>query len=41
MQIAFFAVAKIPKSERGDAIFAKKTCDLSYSAATARTFRAL
>jgi hypothetical protein len=31
MQIAFFAVAKIPKSERGDAIFAKKTCNLLFS----------
>jgi hypothetical protein len=31
MQIAFFAVAKIPASERGDSVFAKKTCDLLYS----------
>lgn len=30
MQIAFFAVAKIPESERGDRYFAKKTCDLLY-----------
>jgi silicon transporter len=30
MQIAFFAVAKIPKSERGDSYFAKKTCDLLF-----------
>ena len=30
MQIAFFAVAKIPKSERGDATFAKKTCELLF-----------
>lgn len=30
MQIAFFAVAKIPKSERGDNIFAKKTCELLF-----------
>jgi len=30
MQIAFFAVAKIPESERGDAPFAKKTCDLLF-----------
>jgi hypothetical protein len=27
MQIAFFAVAKIPASERGDSVF-KKTCEL-------------
>ena len=31
MQIAFFAVAKLPKSERGDAPFAKKTCDLLFN----------
>jgi hypothetical protein len=31
MQIAFFAVARIPKSERGDATFAKKTCNLLFS----------
>jgi hypothetical protein len=30
MQIAFFAVAKIPASERGDSIFAKKTCELLF-----------
>jgi silicon transporter len=30
MQIAFFAVAKIPKAERGDSVFAKKTCDLLF-----------
>eukprot|EP00593_Proboscia_inermis_P014195 CAMPEP_0171311430 /NCGR_PEP_ID=MMETSP0816-20121228/21677_1 /TAXON_ID=420281 /ORGANISM="Proboscia inermis, Strain CCAP1064/1" /LENGTH=514 /DNA_ID=CAMNT_0011796207 /DNA_START=31 /DNA_END=1575 /DNA_ORIENTATION=+ len=30
MQIAFFAVAKIPASERGDSYFAKKTCDLLF-----------
>jgi hypothetical protein len=27
MQIAFFAVAKIPAKERGDSVFAKKTCE--------------
>jgi silicon transporter len=31
MQIAFFAVAKVPKSERGDSVFAKKTCELLFS----------
>jgi silicon transporter len=30
MQIAFFAVAKIPKAERGDSVFAKKTCELLF-----------
>mmetsp|Transcript_45417 Transcript_45417/g.84097 ORF Transcript_45417/g.84097 Transcript_45417/m.84097 type:complete len:504 (-) Transcript_45417:182-1693(-) len=30
MQIAFFAVAKLQKSERGKAKFAMKTCDLLY-----------
>jgi hypothetical protein len=30
MQIAFFAVAKIQESERGDNIWAKKTCDLLF-----------
>ena len=30
MQIAFFAVAKIPKAERGDHKFAKMTCDLLF-----------
>jgi silicon transporter len=30
MQIAFFAVAKIPASERGDSVFAKKTCELLF-----------
>lgn len=30
MQIAFFAVAKIPASERGDSMFAKKTCELLF-----------
>jgi silicon transporter len=30
MQIAFFAVAKIPKSERGDSIYAMKTCELLF-----------
>ena len=30
MQIAFFAVTKLPKSERGDAPFAKKTCELLF-----------
>lgn len=30
MQIAFFAVAKIPKAERGDSFFAKKTCELLF-----------
>jgi hypothetical protein len=29
MQIAFFAVAKIPASER-DSVFAKKTCELLF-----------
>jgi hypothetical protein len=32
MQIAFFAVAKIPASERGDSVFAKKTCELLFKA---------
>merc|ERR1719276_331422 len=31
MQIAFFAVAKLKASERGDSFFAMKTCDLLYS----------
>jgi len=31
MQIAFFAVAKIPAADRGDSIWAKKTCDVLYS----------
>jgi hypothetical protein len=30
MQIAFFAVAKVTKEERGDSIFAKKTCELLF-----------
>lgn len=30
MQIAFFAVAKLPDSERGDATFTKKTCELLF-----------
>jgi silicon transporter len=30
MQIAFFAVAKLPASERGEGTFAKKTCDLLF-----------
>ena len=30
MQIAFFAVAKVTKEERGSSIFAKKTCDLLF-----------
>lgn len=30
MQIAFFAVAKVPATERGDSIFAKKTCELLF-----------
>jgi hypothetical protein len=30
MQIAFFAVAKIPASERGDSMWAKKTCELLF-----------
>jgi silicon transporter len=30
MQIAFFAVANIPKSERGDSTFALKTCELLF-----------
>jgi hypothetical protein len=37
MQIAFFAVAKIPASERGDSVFAKKTCELLFRG-EARTF---
>jgi len=31
MQIAFFAVAKLRESERGDSVFAKKTCHLLFS----------
>jgi len=31
MQIAFFAVAKLTKEERGSSFFAMKTCDLLYS----------
>ena len=31
MQIAFFAVAKLPEDERGEARFAKMTCDLLFS----------
>lgn len=31
MQIAFFAVAKLPAAERGNGFFAKKTCDLLFS----------
>merc|ERR1712134_162822 len=31
MQIAFFAVAKIEAKDRGDNVWAKKTCDLLYS----------
>jgi len=30
MQVAFFAVAKVPKSERGDSPFAIKTCELLF-----------
>jgi hypothetical protein len=30
MQIAFFAVARIPADERGNSIFAKKTCELLF-----------
>ena len=30
MQIAFFAVSRIPEDERGDSIFAKKTCDILF-----------
>eukprot|EP01083_Nonionella_stella_P150630 480183_1 len=30
MQIAFFAVAKLPASERGDSVFAVKTCNLLF-----------
>ena len=30
MQIAFFAVAKIPASERGDSMWSKKTCELLF-----------
>merc|ERR1712127_625685 len=30
MQIAFFAVSKFPKNERGDSKFAKLTCDLLF-----------
>jgi len=31
MQIAFFAVAKIPASERGESVWAQRTCNLLYS----------
>ena len=31
MQIAFFAVAKIPAADRGESIWSKKTCNLLYS----------
>ena len=31
MQIAFFAVAKIPKADRGDNIWAKRTCELLFT----------
>jgi silicon transporter len=31
MQIAFFAVAKLPAAERGNGFFAKKTCDLLFT----------
>jgi len=31
MQIAFFAVAKIPEAERGESLFAKKTCNLLFT----------
>jgi len=31
MQIAFFAVAKIPAAERGDSVWALRTCNLLYS----------
>jgi hypothetical protein len=44
MQIAFFAVAKVLKSERGDATLAKKTCGLLLRGEgheKATTFRAL
>jgi silicon transporter len=30
MQIAFFAVSKIPASERGDSVVSKKTCELLF-----------
>merc|ERR1712127_60338 len=30
MQIAFFAMAKLPESERGDSYWAKKTCQLLF-----------
>ena len=30
MQIAFFAVAKLPKEEQGKAKFAMKTCDVIF-----------
>jgi hypothetical protein len=30
MQIAFFAVAKLPKSEQGDSTSAMKTCKLLF-----------
>jgi len=31
MQIAFFAVSKLPAAERGDSTFAKRTCELLFS----------
>lgn len=31
MQIAFFAVAKMTEAERGDGIWAKRTCDILYN----------
>ena len=31
MQIAFFAVAKLPESERGTSFFGRKTCDLLFA----------
>merc|ERR1712110_187152 len=30
MQIAFFAVSKIQESERGDSVWAKRTCELLF-----------
>jgi len=30
MQIAFFAVSRIPEDERGDSYFAKKTCEILF-----------